>query len=861
MFMRVSKSCKYLPRFLSGLFILCLSFVAHGASFDCSKASTKVEKIICSNQELSKLDDSLGEDYADALNAVSGKKRIEFISKQVHWMKDVRDKCSDKECLVKAYKARLNILDPFYDDSLTCSEMENRATDIFTAQDTEDLGSGYVSPLAVDYRCKQSIASKPFMKHLLALAETIRGEEELPEFCSGSIVHALWRYYQFDLTKAGFAPKRFLAGAIDAQTPSSLSQMERYFRQWSEESSYNFRLYNQFRSESKLAKRKLTHYYETSLNLPADVAKPVAQEVIYLIVGRAAGSFPKSALKSESRLVKLARDPTTKPTDVLRFFQDSEANHIKNTPDEIYRALKVALLNKRSPHFVNSLLAHLTAVQLGSLSQSGEPLLSFAIHDPALLKLLLQHHVPVDAQNAFGKTALFYAIQYNEGRSVRLLLAHGADVNHAYKTAKELRSNGDQCSYPTIAHTGRTPLMHAAQINNVAMLKLLVKHGADIHADDDLHYNALDYAFMGKNKKNEVYLKSLGLEQDHPIFPFKKHASVLNINSVLSIPGYVSELKISSARPSILIASVGPFSTNKPNKKDGVYFLSLRKPSAPKILSYFPHLHVDHFVVGPSGEMVYALQLSYASSAGGVYVINAKNPDNPVLKEFIKGDFCAMHLSRGGKYLYLQETAGSGGSMQVYQLASKGVGVLCSNPFHESLYNSPVAAYVFANLPNHRLAINVQGRRIYVFRVDGPCKSKQLFSPAHGNFGDMAGLEDGTLIEYGFDGLIRYRFSSTPHIIGTYSTPSGVQLEVTTINKAEHVVAAIFTSYSNSVEQHVEHEVGLLKMSPDGHFLLMSAYRLPNRMQTIGSLLLDHKMHLYLGLKGALLEATVPVMH
>ena len=93
-----------------------------------------------------------------------------------------------------------------------------------------------------------------------------------------------------------------------------------------------------------------------------------------------------------------------------------------------------------------------------------------------------------------------------------MLIAHGANINHAYKTASELRPDGDQCIYPDLLHTGRTPLMHAAQNSNVAMLKLLVKHGARLGATDDLDYNALDYAYMAKNKANEAYLRSLGME-------------------------------------------------------------------------------------------------------------------------------------------------------------------------------------------------------------------------------------------------------------------------------------------------------------------------------------------------------------
>jgi uncharacterized protein len=42
---------------------LVLEFTAQAASFDCGKAGTKVEKIVCSDADLSKLDEELNAAY------------------------------------------------------------------------------------------------------------------------------------------------------------------------------------------------------------------------------------------------------------------------------------------------------------------------------------------------------------------------------------------------------------------------------------------------------------------------------------------------------------------------------------------------------------------------------------------------------------------------------------------------------------------------------------------------------------------------------------------------------------------------------------------------------------------------------
>lgn len=74
-------------------------------SFDCSKASTGQERLICSDRELSKLDVELSNAYVSArqrstdIQALKGEQR--------DWVKSVQKSCSDKDCLSAAYKKRI----------------------------------------------------------------------------------------------------------------------------------------------------------------------------------------------------------------------------------------------------------------------------------------------------------------------------------------------------------------------------------------------------------------------------------------------------------------------------------------------------------------------------------------------------------------------------------------------------------------------------------------------------------------------------------------------------------------------------------------------------------------------------------
>jgi ankyrin repeat protein len=180
--------------------------------------------------------------------------------------------------------------------------------------------------------------------------------------------------------------------------------------------------------------------------------------------------------------------------------------------------LKAALLYDRPKAFIATLMEKLSPSDLAGFENGAEPLLSLTIRNHENLRYVLEKQVAVNAANDFGKTALFYAIGENDHEATELLLAHKADVNHSYKSAAELR-NGDDCVYPDLGHTKRTPLMHAAQHADVDMLKLLIKHGANFNAVDERGFNALDFSVvMAKNKENEAYLKSLGLEQNLPAY-------------------------------------------------------------------------------------------------------------------------------------------------------------------------------------------------------------------------------------------------------------------------------------------------------------------------------------------------------
>ena len=89
------------------LMCLVLTPWARAATFDCDKASTSVEKVICSDTRLTNLDDQLGRQYKDVLAASSNGGALK--AEQKAWLSS-RNQCKDSDCIMKAYDDRIRVL-------------------------------------------------------------------------------------------------------------------------------------------------------------------------------------------------------------------------------------------------------------------------------------------------------------------------------------------------------------------------------------------------------------------------------------------------------------------------------------------------------------------------------------------------------------------------------------------------------------------------------------------------------------------------------------------------------------------------------------------------------------------------------
>lgn len=94
--------------YAAALLLAVISWAANAANFDCGKASTKTEELICTDAELSKLDEELSKAYREAMAQGVNKDSVKQWQKT--WLFLIRDSCADAACLKKVYTSHISQL-------------------------------------------------------------------------------------------------------------------------------------------------------------------------------------------------------------------------------------------------------------------------------------------------------------------------------------------------------------------------------------------------------------------------------------------------------------------------------------------------------------------------------------------------------------------------------------------------------------------------------------------------------------------------------------------------------------------------------------------------------------------------------
>ncbi|EKP0076158.1 ankyrin repeat domain-containing protein, partial [Campylobacter jejuni] len=360
--------------------------------------------------------------------------------------------------------------------------------------------------------CKESLKKSRFYKKLYAISNEIRGSNSS---CNGVAYLPKLQQFDFLLLKIAIDP---IAYQKTLDTPENLEKkydiLKSYFRYWAYQSIGNFRLYKAFWQEYNNAIEPLEKYFESNFNFDKGSNIYYTSNALNEFLNWAVGET--KIYKDISPLAKIMSNKNYSVSYIQDFIFSNNPSQ-----DDLTIALQAALLNQREKEILELL------IRFGARIDEGyESAIFYALESYENTNFLIQNGANVNQANAFGKTPLFYAIEFNRLDIIKLLLDNGANVNQKYINNNEklaLSANiGSNTPYfitfCALEHTSKNVLMHAAAYGNVEILKLLISKGANFNAVDDLGFNALDFALSAGKKENADYLKSLGLKANENLF-------------------------------------------------------------------------------------------------------------------------------------------------------------------------------------------------------------------------------------------------------------------------------------------------------------------------------------------------------
>ncbi len=385
-------------------------------------------------------------------------------------------------------------------DAINCDNIKNNKTLLNESSNLDYLN------------CKESLKNQDFTKKLYAISNEIRGGNSS---CNGIAYLPKLQQFNLLLLKIAIDPITYQK-TLD--TPENLEKkydiLKSYFRYWAYQSIGNFRLYKAFWQEYNNAIEPLEKYFESNFNFDKGSNIYYTSNALNEFLNWAVGET--KIYKDISPLAKIMSNKNYSVSYIQDFIFSNNPSQ-----DDLTIALQAALLNQREKEILELLIRFGTRIDEGY-----ESAIFYALENYENTNFLIQNGANVNQANAFGKTPLFYAIEFNRLDIIKLLLDNGANVNQKYINNNEklaLSANiGSNTPYfitfCALEHTSKNVLMHAAAYGNVEILKLLISKGANLNAVDDLGFNALDFALAAGKKENADYLKSLGLKANENLF-------------------------------------------------------------------------------------------------------------------------------------------------------------------------------------------------------------------------------------------------------------------------------------------------------------------------------------------------------
>ncbi len=265
-----------------------------------------------------------------------------------------------------------------------------------------------ITPSIIPVRADFSISKLPAFQELNALAKEMETDpyyQTSYSYGPGTIVRLRAAFRQVALDKLSFAP------LLNPPGPeASAQQILCTQKAWSLQGLWNRTMYTKFITAFDQATVAAKDYYETH-----DQHAAVPHAAYHL--ARFCELHDKRGEASKAfQAIHGAGGDFTKLQELTQGFEPKDW-------DELLHMAILAELPLTTLQWIITSGAHVNA------PYGGETCLMNAANKPEVLKFLLDQGADIHAKNGFGKTALFYAVQFGDTACVSALLERGAHVN------------------------------------------------------------------------------------------------------------------------------------------------------------------------------------------------------------------------------------------------------------------------------------------------------------------------------------------------------------------------------------------------------------------------------------------------
>lgn len=165
--------------------------------------------------------------------------------------------------------------------------------------------------------------------------------------------------------------------------------------------------------------------------------------------------------------------------------------------------IRKSILEKQPTEVIKAKITQSAYAESGSI-------LNLAVVYPEALNLLIKDGFDVNQRNAFGKTPLMYAAQYNQFESINLLLAAQADPNLMTHQPKD-----NECAY-SLGTTNLSSLHYAVRYADFKSIKALIDNGAWLELKalvNDRKYTSTALDWLVKHRDENKYLSDQDVEK------------------------------------------------------------------------------------------------------------------------------------------------------------------------------------------------------------------------------------------------------------------------------------------------------------------------------------------------------------